>query len=569
MKQAERGDRSATIPVRRLGWFPFVRLAVLSIVLAGSLSVSQTKRPASKPNEFELPPEEEKSALGIVQPTSIALESTVNPEDYFVGPSDILSVNIWMSPPASFPLIVSPEGTLLIPTVGEVMVADLTLARAKEKIVAEIRKKYLHAEITATLIKPRPIVVNIAGNVLHPGLLTLTGADRVNKALEEANKLSRLQTQDDLSSILRVMSTRKIVIKHRDGSQARADIPKYSVTHDNRWNPYLREGDQVVVPNKNYLTGQVAVYGQINSPGRFEFVEGDSVLDLIRFGQGMTDRALAEQVIFSRMNEDGKSLSTRIIDIPGMMAGREPNIALKPGDRIIIQQESDARGDYNVDIGGEVVHPGTYPITVHSTHLSEMIRQAGGFTDAAALSSAEVSRQPVNPENVEHERLLSLRGEPAGNDSGGYSLETELRIKRAPVAVDFEKLFLQRDSTEDIILQAEDQIFIPSRQKTVYVFGQVVIPGHIVYVRGRDPKYYIEKAGGYTSRANSGSLKVIKAKTKQWLEPGSTTIEEGDYLWVPQEPDRPFSYYMTIASQSAAVLSVIIGIAFIVQQSNK
>ncbi|HEY6193253.1 MAG TPA: hypothetical protein VI215_13095, partial [Bacteroidota bacterium] len=146
---------------------------------------------------------------------------------------------------------------------------------------------------------------------------------------------------------------------------------------------------------------------------------------------------------------------------------------------------------------------------------------------------------------------------------------TELRIKRAPVAVDFEKLFLQRDSTEDIILQAEDQIFIPSRQKTVYVFGQVVIPGHIVYVRGRDPKYYIEKAGGYTSRANSGSLKVIKAKTKQWLEPGSTTIEEGDYLWVPQEPDRPFSYYMTIASQSAAVLSVIIGIAFIVQQSNK
>src|ERR1041384_6939839 len=55
-------------------------------------------------------------------------------------------------------------------------------------------------------------------------------------------------------------------------------------------------------------------------------------------------------------------------------------------------------------------------------------------------------------------------------------------------------------------------------RRRISSFGQVVIPGHIVYVRGRDPKYYIEKAGGYTSRANSGSLKVIKAKTKQWLE---------------------------------------------------
>jgi len=547
----------------------FVRMALLFLILAGSSGQTQTQRTTKKPEDFMLPPEEEKTALSIVQPAGIALESTVKPEEYYVGPSDVIAVNIWISPPVSFSLTVTPEGTLIIPTVGEVMVAELTLARAKEKILGEARKKYLQAEITATLVKPRPIIVSVAGNVLHPGLFNFTGVDRATKALEEANKLSRLQTQDDLRPILDVMSTRNIVLKHRDGSQDRVDIPKYYFTHDNRWNPYLREGDVVVVPKKNLRTGLMAVYGQINSPGRYEFVEGDSVLDAVAFAHGMTGRALGEKAIFSRMNEDGQALTTRIIDLPGIMAGREPNIALQPGDRIIVQQKADARGDYNVDIGGEVVHPGTYPITINSTHLSEVIRQAGGFTGAASLSSAQVSRQPLHPENTQYERLLSLRGEPSGSDSAGYAVETDLRISRAPVNVDFEKLFLQNDTTQDIILQAEDQITIPSRQKTVYVFGQVALPGHIPFVRSRDSKYYVGKAGGFTGRANSGSLKVIKAKTKQWMEPGATTIEEGDYLWVPEEPDRPFSYYMTIASQSAAVLSVIIGLAFIVQQASK
>ena len=544
-------------------------MLVLLLIIAAGFSLGQTQRSAKKPDTIDLLPEAEKSPLGIMQPAGVALESTVKPEDYYLGPSDIIAVNIWMSPPLSFPLTVTPEGTLIIPSVGEVMVANLTLAHAKERILAEIRKKYLRADITATLVKPRPIIVSIVGNVLHPGLLSLTGADRADKAIEEANKLSRLESQDDLRPILNAMSTRYVVLKHRDGSQDRVDIPKYQATHENRWNAYLREGDLIVVPKKSFITGTIAVYGQINSPGRFEFVEGDSVLDAIRFGHGVTERAIGEKAILSRFNEDGKTISTRIINVSEIMAGREPNFSLQPGDRIVIQQKADTRGDYNVDIGGEVIQPGTYPITIDATHLSEVIRQAGGFTDAAALNSAQVLRQSQHPENNDYERLQSLRGEPAGNDSGGYTVETDLRISRAPVSVDFEKLFLQKDSTQDIILQAEDQIFVPSRQKTVYVFGQVALPGHIPFVRGRESKYYIEKAGGFTGRANSGSLKVIKAKTKQWLEPGSTTIEEGDLVWVPQEPDRPFSYYMTIASQSAAILSVIIGVAFIVQQANK
>jgi protein involved in polysaccharide export with SLBB domain len=570
MKSAERRGRGAVIHVVcRVGYKSAI--VFLTIMLwACTYADSQTQRSTKKPEDFEIPLEEEKAALpNFVQQTGVALESTVNPEEYFVGPSDIIAVNIWMSPPLSLPLTVTPEGTLIIPSVGEVMVANLTLARAKEKIITTVRKQYLRADITATLAKPRQIIISVAGRVFHPGLYTLSGADRVNKAVEEANKLSRLESQDDLQPILEGMSTRHIVLRHRDGTEEPVDIPKYFATHQNRWNPYLREGDVVVVPKKERITGVFAVYGQVNTPGRYEYVDGDSVLDAIKIAHGLTHLAIAEKTILSRMNPDGKTLSEQIIDLAAMMSGASANLALEPGDRIIVQRRAEARGDYNVDISGEVVNPGTYPITRNNTHISEVIRQAGGFTSQAALNSAQISRQPPDPWNVEYERMSSLRGEPLGNDSAGYAIETAVRVSRAPVTVDFEKLFMQHDSTQDIVLQAEDQIVIPSRAKTVYVFGQVAQPGHVPFMSGKDVKYYVSKAGGYTDRANGGSLRIIKAKTKQWLEPGATTVEEGDYVWVPAEPDRPFSYYMTVASQSAAVLSVIIGIAFIIQQTNK
>jgi len=95
------------------------------------------------------------------------------------------------------------------------------------------------------------------------------------------------------------------------------------------------------------------------------------------------------------------------------------------------------------------------------------------------------------------------------------------------------------------------------------------LPGHVPFVDGKDAKYYIEKAGGFTDHANKGELKIIKAKTKQWLAPGDTRLEEGDFIWIPAEADRPFGYYMTVASQAATVLSVILGVAILAVQISK
>lgn len=529
------------------------------------ISISQDKQ---KTDEFGLQLQD-KTAQAIVQPAGVPLESTVDPEKYFIGPSDVIAVNIWMSPPFNFSLTVTPEGTLIIPTIGEVMVADLTLAKAKELIFREARKKYLSAEITATLIKPRPIIVTVTGNVLNEGLYTLSAIDRATKAIEEANKPTRLQSQDDLNYILQQMSTRNIVLKHKNGAEDKVDITKYLATKKDCWNPYLREGDVIIVPRKNPLKNVFGIYGEVNSPGRYEFVEGDSLLDAFKIGMGCTRLAMKDSVEFTRLSLDGTILTSHIIDIQSIMNGNQPNFALESGDRIIVKAKKELREDYRVNIQGEVMYAGMYPITKDRTKLSEVIKQAGGFTEFSALKSATLNRRSVQPREVEIERLLSARGGVSTEDSSDYFLETELRLKKEIVSVDFEKLFIDGDSSQDVILQDEDYIIVPSIKKTIYVFGQAVTPGHVPFVKGMNIEYYIAKAGGFTDRARKGDVQIIKSKTKQWLDPDETTIEEGDYIWIPKDPDRPFAYYMTIASQAASVLSVVVGIMVVIAQVTK
>jgi protein involved in polysaccharide export with SLBB domain len=545
----------------------FILVFVTGLVLTAT---AQEKSKSRSLDDIDLMSTEKTSAASVqMPPAGVALESPVNPETYFVGPSDVIAVNIWMSPPVNYPLTVTPEGTLIIPTVGELKVTGMTLAKAKELIIREARKKYLSVDISATLVRPRPLVVSVSGTVLNPGLFTLSAVDRVNKAVDEANKPTRLQTSDDQGWMRILMSTRNIALRHRDGTTDRVDIPKYLATHEERWNPFLREGDVVIVPSRDRYKNVIGVYGQVNSPGRFEFVPGDRILDALQLAQGLTPLAIPEHAIFSRLNEDGTVMENHAINLNDVIAGKGENTELRSGDRIVVQGSSDLREDYNVDVKGEVKYPATYPITRNRTKLSEIIREAGGFTDYASLRTATIIRRSIKQEDVYDEQIMSARGGIATADSAGFTLETELRMKHETVTVDFEKLFQQGDSTQDILLQPEDQIIVPSRTQSIYVFGQVSSPGHIPYIAGKDPDYYVKKAGDFTDRANKGGLKVIKAKTKQWVSPGDTKVEEGDYIWIPTEPDRPFGYYMNIASQAAAVVSVILGIAVVIVQVSK
>jgi polysaccharide biosynthesis/export protein len=499
------------------------------------------------------------------------LEGPVDPEKYFIGPSDFLSVNIWISPPINFSLTVTPEGTLIIPTVGEVHVGDVTLGEAKKRIIDEIKKKYLTGSPSVTLLSPRQITVTVMGAVRNPGKYILSATDRVDIAVTMANRMQKeLISESRVSSAgvsvrndyiqefeERNQSKRNIHLTRRTGEKFRADIPRYYATKDDQWNPLLREGDQIFIPridSKQYF----AVYGGVNIPGSYELVEGDSLVNAIELAKGFTQRAMKDSIVHYRydLKGGGQILSLCNLD----QYGSQSNFALLPGDRIVIKERPDVREDYHVFVDGEVRYPGMYPITKEDTRLSKVIEWAGGFTEFASLSAAEVVRSSIPAHERPFELARSLRSSVMFEDTLDYRIESELQITHEAVSVNFVDLFLKKDTTKDVSLLHGDWIRIPSVRKTVYVFGQVASPGNVPLVQDERYKYYVQKAGGYTDMARISDVMIIKRATRQWLSPSETEIEDGDCVWVPKEPERPFTYYLNIVGQFASILSVTISI---------
>ena len=251
----------------KLSRFWKIRFVIFNLIALScfiSFSIAQWKTDAKKESQSEELKTDSDLKSMIQTPVNNvpALEGPVDPEKYFIGPSDILSVNIWVSPPLNFSLTVTPEGTLIIPTIGEVRITDLPLGEAKKRVIDEIKKKYLTGTPSVTLLRPRQITVTVTGAVRNPGKHVLYATDRVDKAvltadINQKDILSEPTVTTNTAGIRkdeaeefdeRKQSKRDIHLTRRTGEIFYADVLRYYATKDDQWNPLLREGDEIFVP---------------------------------------------------------------------------------------------------------------------------------------------------------------------------------------------------------------------------------------------------------------------------------------------------------------------------------
>jgi polysaccharide biosynthesis/export protein len=491
------------------------------------------------------------------------MEGTVDPDQYVVGPSDVFSVNVWTTPPLTLMLQVSPEGSLIVPSVGEVAVAGMTLAQAKKTVLERVGQRYLIGNPTMTLIRPRTVLVRIDGAVPGPGKRVMYATDRVDVAVREASG-GVLTEQGTGQYLFLPVSTRHILLRRKDGTAHRVDIPLYYATKDVRLNPLLQEGDEVIVPQLKREAGAIGVYGGVNLPGRHEYVDGDSLTTALKLGFGLTYRADRDSIILARLDSSGTKMTEQYFSVTDLENGTIPNIPLAPGDRIFVREKTELRTDYRVWVTGEVRSPGRYPVTRNKTRLSDVIALAGGTTPYASLPSSQIFRTTSRPDAMQKDYLLSYRGLVAPDDSVNFLVEAALRLQREMVTVDFEMALVKHDSSYDVLLQSEDSVVVATALNTVYVFGQVKKPGHISLHRGSDADYYIEQAGGLTEHAKGGDVMVIKRSTGQALDADEAIVEDGDYVWVPMSPDRPMGYHLGIAAQAAAIITAAASVALVI-----
>lgn len=518
----------------------------------------------------------EKKPINVTLPTSpptankVLLDKKVDPQTYALGPGDVLSIFIWGNFQGQYQLTVSPEGMLLIPEIGPVDVAGLTIADTRSRVSGYISSKFRNVESIISLVDLRTFKVFVGGAVRAPGAYPATAVTRVSEVIGQAQGLVD-QNKGDTDFILgvikpreelnKVAAKRDIRIYRANGDTLRADILRFDLTGNPDFNPLLMDGDEIFVPVREQLINLYGIFGAVRNPGYFEYSSRDSLFDIISLAHGIAMDADSHSVEIVRFNPDHQSTYNFAVDltVPGW------NMQLFPDDRVFVKPIQGYNSKFQVELVGEFKYPGFYAVSEDSTMLSEIVAKAGGFTDMASLEEAEMIRtsaeEVIDPE---FERLKKMNVADMSESEYEY-FKIKSRSKTGRVAVDFTRLFNHHDGGKDVYLRDSDVISVPRKRQVVSVTGEVVNPGFLTYVPDKDYNYYIRMAGGYSDRAGKGRVSIIKASTGEWrTAKKGRVLDAGDTVWIPEK--KKYNY-IGIFKDTALFIGNLATIYLVIKQA--
>ncbi len=471
--------------------------------------------------EGAVPGESSEERRGGVPPRPV-LAGPVDASAYVVGPGDVLSLEYGGRAAGSTALIVDGEGRIRLPSLGLVTVGGKTLAAARDEIVRRLRSFLPGAILDVRLLEPRTFKVFVLGEVQRPGVVEVVGSARVLEALEAAGGGSGTS------------SSRNIRVLRSDGRVVSADLDRFRRTGDWDANPYLADGDRVVVP---VLVERIGVFGAVARPGSFEFRRGDSLGTAIRLAGGLLPMARLDSVLVLRFR-GATELDTLHAALDVALSGPGAAILLEADDRIFVRPQPQWRPARHAIISGEVRFPGPYAIEEGKSRLSDLVRWAGGFTPQAALRNVRLERTQdgAQPVDVEFERLSRLsRGEMTNSEY--QTFRSKLAIRQGAYLIDY-STGVPLPPEADVMLREGDHVDVGRLEMVVRVDGSVQHPGLIAYEAARTVSDYIRMAGGPSRRGNVGDARLTRAGTSATVFARDVRRPEpGDFIWVPEKKD--------------------------------
>lgn len=104
---------------------------------------------------------------------------------YRLDVDDVVSINVEQFPEFNFIGPIDIEGNIVIPILGRVNIAGLTLEEVERKVSSELGNRFLLTEpvVFAVLAAPRPVSVTMIGEIAQPGFYTVDSATLLNDIL--------------------------------------------------------------------------------------------------------------------------------------------------------------------------------------------------------------------------------------------------------------------------------------------------------------------------------------------------------------------------------------------------
>lgn len=105
---------------------------------------------------------------------------------YVIGPSDVLTINVWKEPDISRSVPVRSDGKISLPLVGELQAGGQTPKQLEQEIAKRLTSYISDPEVTVIVQESKSQRINVLGQVARPGAYSLTTSMTVLDAIATA-----------------------------------------------------------------------------------------------------------------------------------------------------------------------------------------------------------------------------------------------------------------------------------------------------------------------------------------------------------------------------------------------
>jgi protein involved in polysaccharide export with SLBB domain len=491
-----------------------------------------------------------------------AYDAVIRSGRYIVGPGDVFAVVINRNEEIeTFEVPVGASGSLLFPSIGPVSVAFLSLSEADRAIQSAIKKRFHQLDISISLAQLRTFPINVVGEVHIPGAVAVNGVEQASQLILKAGGLIDDPDRRGSSRNIQIMRLEENGQWHNTGR--RVDLALWNRTGKEQYNPFMLDGEQIVVPAAT--SDSIYVTGAIQRPGSYEFAPGDRVSDLIVLGNGLRAHFPPKRARLLRLSEDGE-WKPIVIDLPRALAGDpEVNIPVQIGDKLYVIGETKW-----VYVEGEVQFPGPFPLK-EGLRLKELLHLAELTPEASVVQASLIRKvnyeEQASEDDPALDRLLDIpRIQRTDAEEALITLKTQQLSGRLPI--DFVAL-LAGSERHNILLQDGDVVRIPRFVPSVRVTGAVIAPANIPYDAALTVGSYIDLAGGFNTRAKQKDIVIVEGNTGNAIDATATSIvRPGDAIFVPPREIVPGQGYR-ITREVIAMLGSIASLVFTIVLINR
>ena len=335
----------------------------------------------------------------------------------------------------------------------------------------------------------------------------------------------------------------------------------------------LKNNDVLFIPSI-FDIGEIktfSVYGEVLFPGDYRYADNTGIEDLILQAGGLKEDASLSKIDVVRRSRDKQATEktedlaqTFSFSINEDLSIHDNDFRLEPFDEVYVRRSPGYSVNRRVVVEGEVTFPGYYSLATNTERLSDIMQRVGEFSNEAYPEGARLERKMTDDER---KRMRDIAEILSSNDSLALAKAVDklLNATTYDVGINLKEAIEEPGGSADIVLRDGDRIIIPVFTNTVRINGEVMYSNTTPYIKGKNLKFYIEKAGGYSQKAKKSKAYVVYmngsvAKAKRG---SSKLVQPGCEIVVPAKRERDglkTTEILSLGSTSASLATVVLAL---------